>query len=53
MNERPDQERPRCGGQVRFFRGRVGIPWCCDRVDVRSEEEEIDEDIDDLFLGNI
>jgi len=48
MNERPDQERPRCGGQVRFFRGRVRVPRCGDRIDVRSEEEEIDENVDDL-----
>ena len=44
----PDEERPRSRGEIGFFPGVVDARGRSYRVEVRPQEQEIHDDIDDL-----
>lgn len=47
----PDQERPRRWGQVSFFASVVYVARSSDGVNVRPEEQEVHNDIDELDVS--
>lgn len=48
MDKRPDQESPPSRGEIRFLGGVVDVSRTGNGVDVRSEEEEIHDNVYDL-----